>query len=487
MWVEVACVVAVLVVANVLYQCWDNRNRPPPRVRIPLIGDMMTMITQPVNWHSDRIRKYGGRARAQLWGRNIFLTGVPEDLKRIFAAEEKEVLTWAPGFVHKLEGQALTMLTGPRHSVLRKELFSLFTTKAQRSYFPSMHYFVLKEVQTLARSLGTDITMMPILRRMSFSVVYGSMIDMEIAEDTEPIELYEAWIQAFSSIPLEWVPSSWGYPKGLRALELLKRHVSELLDNARASMTAKSEGRAPVGKDGGVVTEMLLQMQRDLVERGGEDGVVMSDGDLVDNLLLFLVAGHETVLSSMCTLMRVLAQHPEIIEKARAEVKAVCPNVEEPLTYDDVSSLPYISAVVKEVLRILPPVSFGIREVIKPLQLGPYTVPPGELVMIGYETCHEAAFKDFQVVAPERFYAKSPEYDTTYKNDDRKAFSTFSGGTRSCVGMKFALMETEMYLAELLRHDLTWTLTPGQDLTIVQDGISVKHASGVQVKFAKIA
>ncbi len=93
-----------------------------------------------------------------------------------FACKQK-VRNWAPPFVHKLEGKALPMLTGEKHALLRKGLFTLFTSKAMAIHCANMCRLVKQHVRSWmpAPSLPqkAQLTLLPLIRTMAFSVVYG--------------------------------------------------------------------------------------------------------------------------------------------------------------------------------------------------------------------------------------------------------------------------------------------------------------------------
>ena len=117
------------------------------------------------------------------------------------------------------------------------------------------------------------------------------MVDMEKAEDEEEKNLYQQWISAFTSVPLNLPFTTMG--KGVNARTILKDHVRELFRKERDNMKNKpKETAAP--NSGSTVVDMLLLMQQESCDKGGEDGIILEDDELMDNLLLFLVAGHET-------------------------------------------------------------------------------------------------------------------------------------------------------------------------------------------------
>eukprot|EP01087_Luapelamoeba_hula_P022833 TRINITY_DN828_c0_g1_i1.p1 TRINITY_DN828_c0_g1~~TRINITY_DN828_c0_g1_i1.p1 ORF type:complete len:508 (-),score=73.28 TRINITY_DN828_c0_g1_i1:154-1677(-) len=490
-----------LALTNILFQKYVNRNRPLPHVTIPIVGDLINFIIRPNDWYMLRIRLYDGRARGYMWGYNIWLTGKADDIRLVAAKENKEVVGWAPSFVQELQGAgSITTLNGVAHTVVRKELFSLFSTSAMKEYFPSIRHFVTREVGSWAsQPADSVITLAPLLRHMAFAAVYGSFIDMGFAEDPEAVELYEVYVKGFVSVPFK-IPGS-GLVKGLEAHQKLRRKIASRLEDARARADHQPEDESSNDQvpkedeshqDGpdikpGLVLDMLIKMQRKLLEKGGEKGVLLDDDTLVSNLLSLVIGGHDTVMSAMCSVMKLLAEHPDAMAKVREEVLSVCPDSTQPLTYEQVNNLHYCQAVIKESLRIVPPIHFGIKYVKESFEMGGYTVPKGDLVFLLYEGPHEKVFEDHTTFAPERFCKACPEYHTSFADDDRNSFLSFSTGARTCIGMKFALVEIQMLLAELMRQKMTWKLAPGQNLELVLDGIAVRYASGVQVILNKTA
>ncbi|KAL6049353.1 hypothetical protein QOT17_020509 [Balamuthia mandrillaris] len=469
-------VVASYLLVGVL-QWWRRRRegRPLPHWSWPLVGDALAVLIflPPDRVWPDRFSRYGSRTRASLFGKEFWATAEPEDAKRVFAAEGKDVQGWLPSYLHELEGKAITAIAGAPHRVIRKALFTLFTTPAMKSYFGTMKHFVEKHVKEWKETPG-PLTMMPLLRGLAYEAVYGCMIDKETATNNDQVQLYEEWIAAFTSIPLHLPGGTLN--KGLYAKEQLRRKVKALLEEAREGRTKDTPTKQPKS----TVVLMLLRLAEEMEAAGGEEGVFFDDEFMIDNLLIFLLAGHETVLSTMCSLMKVLPEHPEVMRKAQEEVRNVVPDGEE-LTFEHVQSLHYCTAVVKEVLRVHPPVVGGFREVLEPFALGPYTVPRGEIILVSYQGVHSRAFNDPEMFDPDRFYRESETYSTKYKDDDRACFASFAGGTRSCVGMKFAMLEVVSLLAVILKEKLVWELVPGQDLRLVRAGLSLKFNSGVIV------
>ena len=177
---------------------------------------------------------------------------------------------------------------------------------------------------------------------------------------------------------------------------------------------------------------------------GGEDpksGRKMSTAELRDNLLTFIVAGHETTALTLSWALYLLTFDPAIQEKARAEAQAVLDG--RVATGADVEKLPYIRAILDEALRLYPPAAMVSRTAMAPDTLGGREVRTGDTVMIPIYALHrhEMLWDNPNAFVPERWMGEKP---------DRYAYLPFGDGPRICIGMSFAMQEAVIILATLL-------------------------------------
>eukprot|EP01080_Neovahlkampfia_damariscottae_P008168 gene8168-12628_t len=195
---------------------------------------------------------------------------------------------------------------------------------------------------------------------------------------------------------------------------------------------------------GGKPTSMLDFMTEALIE--GE----MSQEELEANVFIFFVAGHETTAKSLSFAMQLLAKHPEIQEKARKEVKEVLGDKE--CDYDSCSKLDYLSMVIKEAMRLFPPVGAISRTTTKDVVLGGYKIPKNTMVAVSMFSIHHSpdVYED-----PEEF---KPERWSSGNKISNFAWIPFSISSRVCVGNNFSLIEQKMFLSTLLQK-FTFKLT----------------------------
>lgn len=199
--------------------------------------------------------------------------------------------------------------------------------------------------------------------------------------------------------------------------------------------------------DNDLLSSLLLANDDDDLSK---DEVKLSDSELIGNIFIFLVAGHETTAHALSFAFALLALHPDKQEEMYQHIKRVLPDGRIP-TYDDMSSLSYSSAVFNEALRMFPPVcivpktsaedtTFTVTDVNGTLKT--VVVPKGLNLTLDVPALHynPKYWEDPFTFKPERFLG----------DWNRDAFLAFSSGYRGCVGRKFSETEGAAVLTILI-------------------------------------
>jgi cytochrome P450 len=190
---------------------------------------------------------------------------------------------------------------------------------------------------------------------------------------------------------------------------------------------------------GGDILSLLL------AARDAETGEAMNERQLRDEVLTFLVAGHETAANLLSWSWHLLAQHPEAGERLGTEANRVLGG--RAARAEDVPQLLYARRVLEESLRLHPPSVVLPRQANGPDEIGGYPVPEDAAVLISQYIVHRHPefWDEPEQFDPERFL---PE---RVAGRHRFAFIPFGGGPRVCIGREFALMEGQIALATLAR------------------------------------
>ena len=234
-----------------------------------------------------------------------------------------------------------------------------------------------------------------------------------------------------------WVPRPGRMVAGA-AMREMKRVADGAIDRRRA------EGARPVPD----LLDLLL---------AGEDpksGRRMSTSELRDNLLTFIVAGHETTALTLSWALYLCAFDQGVQDAARAEAQAVLGD--RAATAADVPALPLIRRIVDEALRMYPPAAFLARTAREADMLMGREVRPGDTVILPIYALHRhhALWPD-----PDRF---DPGRFADARAIDRFAYLPFGDGPRVCIGANFALQEAVIILATLLAR-FRFARVPGRE------------------------
>ena len=208
-----------------------------------------------------------------------------------------------------------------------------------------------------------------------------------------------------------------------------------------------------------------------------ETGEVMSDKQLLSEAKTLLIAGHETVASSLSWTWYLLAKNPDIAEKLQLELQEVLngssPNLEK------LSKLGYTRRVYDETLRLYPPVWGILRHLKQDDEINGNSIPKGSLVTTPAFMIHR--HPDFWE-NPDKF---NPDNFLPEKTNQRPKFAyfPFGGGKRICIGQNFALMEATIIIA-LISQRFKLELLPNQNIEI-DPTFTLRPKNGIKVKVWK--
>ena len=176
-----------------------------------------------------------------------------------------------------------------------------------------------------------------------------------------------------------------------------------------------------------------------------ETGRPLADDDIRDELVVFLLAGHDTTATTLTYSLWSLGQHPEMQEKVFDEVAQI-PDRE--LTPEDVPQLEYTTKVLHEALRLCPPGAAMARMALEDVEVDGYRVEAGTMLVVGIYAMHrDPALWDRPLVfEPDRFDRENSN------GRDRWQYLPFGAGPRSCIGDHFAMLEATLALATIIRR-----------------------------------
>ncbi|POR35987.1 Uncharacterized protein TPAR_03801 [Tolypocladium paradoxum] len=268
----------------------------------------------------------------------------------------------------------------------------------------------------------------------------------------------EALVQ--SNLP-DWV-NNW---VRFRSMNKFHRQADELRHAIQELIQARRDN--PVDRD-----DLLNAM---LTNPDPKTGQRLSDESVVDNLLTFFIAGHETTSSLLSFCCYYLLEHPDVLRKAQAEVDAVVGD--SSMTVEHLQKLPYLEAIMRETLRLRDP---GPGFYVKPLRddvlAGKYLVKKDQPIFIVFDSVHRD---------PEVYGDNADEFQPERMSQDKFdklppcAWKPFGNGMRACIGRPFAMQQAMLAIAMVLQNfdlikDESYKLKVHVTMTVRPVGLTMK-------------
>ena len=269
----------------------------------------------------------------------------------------------------------------------------------------------------------------------------------------------------------------------LRLLRLPRRRLQGYLarDAApiRAWLAAAIDARlnAPAAHTPGDLLAALIEA------RDPETGACFSREQLLDQVCVLFLAGHETSASALGMAVYLLGCFPEVQQRLRAEVLEVLGSragaPDQPLGFEDLRQLSYGAAIFNETLRLYPPLGFFSRESQANTELAGSRCPMRALVTISPWVIqrHEQHWSEPNAFRPERFLSDANADDRRWARD---AFLPYGLGPRKCPGAAFAQQEALLVLAELVRR-FEVLPDPGHEPELVAR-LTLRSRNGIRVR-----
>jgi cytochrome P450 len=314
----------------------------------------------------------------------------------------------------------------------RKLAQPAFHYKRIASYADTMtqHTHALLKTWQIGETRMIDREMM----KVTLSIVNKTLFNVDISAEADRIGdamnviLHAANenMNAVVALPA-WIPTPKRYHQK-RMIAQLDALIQQFISERRATKA-----------DNGDLLSMLLLAQ-------DEDGQGMDDKQLRDEVMTMFLAGHETTANALMWTFYLLSQHSDIKQRLYAEIDRVLGD--RTATLQDLAQMPYLEMVLKESMRLYPPVAALSRSPYADLQISGYTLPKDATMQISIYALHRSTryWQNPDTYDPERFSAENEA------NIPRYAYLPFGGGPRVCIGNQFSMMEAKLLLVTIMQH-----------------------------------
>lgn len=436
----------------------------PRRKGTPIIGSTIEFQKDQLKFVFDAHKEYGDVFRTRIANAEWYFVRDPDivhemNVRRadIFVKPDLAKQIWklflGPNSILTQQGEPWLRL----HDMI-KPGFHRFRIDA---YAPVMVQYLQRMVSGYKHGEVRDVR--EDINNVALEIVGKTLFDANMEGDTNVVfeamhDVSEMLVEHIN-LPLptpRWWPSR-GNRRKIGAIEAIEGVIMRLIALRKAE-----------GKDKGDLLSTVVFAK-------DEHGVPMTPGEMRDNMMTLIFAGHETTAHTLTWAWYLLAKNPDKAQKLYEEVKRVVGD--RPMNVEDIDKLPYLTQVVKETLRYQPAVWAYMRAPTETVTIKGYTFPKdvpcfiSPLVLGRDERSHPNAMK----YEPERW---TREYERNLK---KGSFVPFAAGPRVCLGQGFAQMEMKLVLGTMIQN-LVPKLKPGFEPDLVPELSLHPGKRGMQIE-----
>lgn len=390
-------------------------------------------------------------------------------------------------------GNGLLVAEGEEHKAQRKSLNPSFTYRHIKDLYPVFWSKALELVQVIENDLpahdGT-VQIRTYAVRALMDVIGVAGMDHDIGALKDPDNELRRRYESLFLIPTiyhRFIALMALYVPGFRWLfKIPTQHKRQVAENIKYIRSAANK----------IVQERKAQLQNgkssgiDIVSVALRSGT-FTDKNMVDQIMTFLAAGHETTSSALQWSIYALCKYPKVQERLREEIRTCLSDYDAsiPVTASVIDSLPYLNAFMNEVLRYWPPVPVVSRQAVRDVVIAGHPIPKGTVINLAAEvTNRDPNFwgPDAEEFKVERWLTSNGTANNNGGASSNYAYLTFLHGPRSCIGEKFARGELACIVAALVRRFRMRLIDENKKLE-TRTTITKAPLDGVMAKFEVIS
>ncbi|KAG4134794.1 hypothetical protein ERO13_D08G178900v2 [Gossypium hirsutum] len=423
-----------------------KHSLPPGDMGWPIIGNMWSFLkvfrsNDPDTFIYNLVKRYGrtGMYKTYLFGSPSIIVSIPETCRKVLADDEQFGLGY-PLSTKQLTGKkSFHSIPNSEHKRLRR----LTTAPINGHEALSMYIGYIEEIVVNSldewSSMKEPIELLNEIRQFTFKVIthifLGSTAESVMGSvEKRYADLTYGMKSAAINIP------GFAFYKALKARKMLVKILQGVLDERRVN--------DPNGKKG--MIDLLMEIE-------DENGQKLPDEDIIDLLLMFLLAGHESSAHVAMWAILYLHNNPEILKKAKEEQEEILKNrqsTEKGLTLKDIREMYYLQKVIDETLRRASVSFCNFREAKVDVNINGYLIPKGWKVLVWNRGVHmdPQVYSNPKEFLPQRWENHQPRAGS---------FLPFGAGSRICPGADLAKLEISIFLHYFLLNYKLEQINPG--------------------------
>ncbi|KAJ4825847.1 Ent-kaurenoic acid oxidase 1 [Turnera subulata] len=423
---------------------------PPGNLGLPFIGNMWSFLSafkshDPDSFLRSYVSRYGktGIYKALMFGKPSVIVTTPETCKLVLTDDDAFKPGWPDSTMELIGRKSFIGISQEEHKRLRR------LTAAPVNGHEALSVYIPYIEQNVVSALDKWATMgqfefLTHLRKLTFRIIMYIFLSSESAPVMEALEReYTSLNYGVRAMAIN-LPG-FVYHRALKARKNLVAILQSIVDDRRNQMKVLTKKK---------------DMMDALLDVEDENGRKLSDQEIIDVLLMYLNAGHESSGHIMMWATILLQEHPEFLQKAKREQNEILkkrPATQKGLTLKEVREMEFLSKVIDETLRLITFSLTVFREAKRDLSINGFIVPKGWKVLAWFRSVH---------LDPE-IYSNPYEFNPSrWDNLVAKAgtFLPFGAGSRLCPGNDLAKLEISIFLHYFLLNYEVERVNPGCSL-----------------------
>ncbi|MER7462461.1 cytochrome P450 [Streptomyces sp. NPDC097981] len=405
---------------------------------LPLLGHVLSLWRRPLDFLAS-LPAYGDLVEVRLGPSRAYLAAHPELVRHVLLNPRVFDKGGVFDKARQLLGNSLSVSRGEEHRSQRRLIQPAFHSTRIAAYTNAVADDTRTATESWQPGETRDIgdAMHALLMRVAARTLFSTDLDEETIEEarqclrTVSQGIYKRTVAPLGIMEKLPTPGNRAYD---RANARLRQIVEELIARRRQSEAG----------EGDLLSTLLCAEHPETGER-------LSDRQVLDQVVTFLVAGSETTASTLAFVFHLMGTLPEVEQRVHAEVDAALGG--RTPVYEDLPSLPYTRNVITEALRLYPPSWMSMRVAAEDVALGGLTVPAGTMILYSAYALHHnpELFPDPETFDPGRWDGDR------IGEVPRGALLPFGAGSHKCIGDVLALTETALIVATIAAR---WRLRP---------------------------
>lgn len=308
------------------------------------------------------------------------------------------------------------------HAYVRQLLLPAFKGSAMTEYLQRMNPIITKAVNQWPAQ--RDFPFFTASKELSLNLSAAVFLGLDFGPHTQQVnKALESFLRATLAIIRKPVPGL-SYAKGIKARQFLTEYLRGVIPHKRRQPSF----------------DMLSQ----LCHAKAEDGSQLSDDEIIEHMIFMLIAAHDSTTSALTSMVYLLAKHPEWQERLRTESLGLAADC---VSYAELGKLKSAGLVLKETLRLQPPILMVARQALRACEIEGVRIPAKTTVWVCPDFTHHMPewWTNPDTFDPERFNEERAEH-----KGHRFAYMPFGGGAHMCIGFHLAEMQLKAVLHQLL-------------------------------------